>query len=327
MDSPLWIGIDIAKASLDVAIGPDAPCATYPNTPAGHHRLIHDLRRVAVAGLVLEATGPYHLELVTALQAAGYRPSVLNPQRIHAYRRSTGKRAKNDVTDAVLLARFGTQQQPAPARIATPTEQHLRALVARREDLVGIRTAEKTRLASERSTVLQLSLKTHIAWLTAQIADLEQAIDALIAADPALAHRRAVLLSVPGIGPVISAVLVAYLPELGELTRRQIAAIAGLAPYDADSGQHHGQRHIAGGRPLVRRALYQAVHAVYSRPTALSEHRDRLRDKSNPRKLIVIALARRMIGIVNAMVREDLTWDQTNVAQGLVGPRTTTIAA
>lgn len=320
MDSPLWIGIDVAKASLDVAIGPTGPRATYPNTGPGQRRLLRDLRRYSVTGVVLEATGPYHLHLVDTLQAAGYRPSVLNPQRIHADRRSTGKRAKNDVADAVLLARFGTQQQPAPARIATPAEQQLRALVARREDLVGIRTAEKTRLASERSTVVQTSLEHHIAWLCTQIAELEHDIDAWIAADPALAHRRAVLLSVPGIGPVISAVLVASLPELGELTRRQIAAIAGLAPYDADSGQHRGQRHIAGGRPLVRRALYQAVHAVYNRPTALTDQRDRLRDKGNPRKVIVIALARRLVGIVNAMVREDLTWTETDVAQGRVGP-------
>ncbi len=200
MDRSLWIGIDVAKASLDVALGPDGPRATYPNTPAGRRRLLQDLRRVTVAGLVLEATGPYHLDLVETLQQGGYRPSVLNPQRIHAYRRSTGKRAKNDLADAVLLARFGTQQQPAPARIATPTEQQLRALVARREDLVGIRTAEKTRLASERSPLVQTSLAHHIAWLTAQITALETAIDALIEADGALARRRAQLLSVPGIG-------------------------------------------------------------------------------------------------------------------------------
>jgi transposase len=327
MDRPRWIGIDIAKASLDVAIGPDGPRATYPNTPAGHRRLVRDLRRVAVAGLVLEATGPYHLEFVDTLQGAGFRPSVLNPQRIHAYRRSTGKRAKNDVADAVLLARFGTQQQPVPARIATPTEHLLRALVARREDLVGMRTAEKTRLASERCTLVQPTIATHIAWLTAQISDLEHAIDALIGTDAALAQRRALLQSVPGIGPVISALLVAYLPELGELTRRQIAALAGLAPFDADSGQHRGQRHIAGGRPLVRRALYQAVHAIYGRETALAEGRDRLVDNHKPRKLIVIALARRLVGIVNAMVREDLLWEQTDVARGCVGPRATAVPA
>lgn len=320
MDSPVWIGIDVAKTTLDVALGPDGARVTYPNTPAGHRHLVRDLRRVEVAGLVLEATGPYHLDLVETMQRAGYRPSVLNPQRIHAYRRSTGKRAKNDTADAVLLARFGTQQQPAPARIATPVEQHLRALVARREDLVGIRTAEKTRLASERSPAVVVSLQAHIAWLTTQVTELDDAINALIGADPALAHRRALLLSVPGIGPVISAVLVAYLPELGELTRRQIAAIAGLAPYDADSGQHRGQRHIAGGRPLVRRALYQAVHAVYGRDTALADHRRRLVNDGKPRKLIVIALARRMVGIVNAMVRENLTWAETDVALGLVGP-------
>lgn len=321
MDRPLWIGIDIAKATLDVAIGPTGPRHTYPNTRPGHRRLVRDLRRVTVAGLVFEATGPYHQELVEILQGAGFRPSVLNPQRIHAYRRSTGQRAKNDLADAVLLARFGTQQQPAPARLATPTEQQLRALVARREDLVGIRTAEKTRRASERSAVVTASLRAHIAWLSAQIADLEHAIDTLIDADPALAHRRTVLRSVPGIGPVISAVLVAYLPELGELTRRQIAAIAGLAPFDADSGQHRGQRHIAGGRPLVRRALYQAVHAIYGRETALARGRDRLLTKHKPRKLIVIALARRMVGIVNAMVREDLLWAETEVALGRVGPQ------
>lgn len=312
----IWIGIDIAKATMDVALGATGEVTTYANTGPGHRKLGKRLATLAVAGIVLEATGPYHLTLVETLQAAGWRPSVINPQRIAAYRRSTGKRAKNDQDDARLLAQFGAQQQPVAARVATAQERLLRELVARREDLVGVRTAEKTRQHVAREAAVKTTITRHLAWLDAEITALNAEIDACIAADPAMAERRAILQSMRGIGPVISAVLVAYLPELGEMSRRQIAALAGLAPYDQDSGAHRGQRRIAGGRPLIRRAMFLAAHAIMHRDTVFRAQRMDMEQQHKPRKVIVIAIARRMLGILNAMARDGLMWEQTDVAQG-----------
>lgn len=206
----------------------------------------------------------------------------------------------------------------------TDQERVLRELVARREGLVGIRTAEKTRQQTTREPSVTTAIARHLAWLDTEMVALNAEIDACIAADPAMTERRRLLRSMKGIGPVISAVLGASLPELGEMTRRQIAALAGLAPYDQERGQYRGRRRIAGVRPLVRRAMFQAVQAILHRESVF---RDQSRDMfaaHTPRKIMVIAIARRMLGILNAMARDGHTWDQTDVGRGLY-PRSSTV--
>lgn len=320
MDDAIWIGIDVAKPHLDVAIGVRGTVRRYRNTPAGHRQLLVTLREVSVAGVVLEATGGYHRAIVEALGSAGYAPAVLNPQWFKAFKRSAGRRAKTDALDARELARYGHEKQPVPTRAVTPAEQALRELVRRREDLVAARAAEKNRRQHATDPVIQTSIASHMAWLTSEIRDLETAIDATIAADPAWAAERDRLASLRGIGHVTSAVLIAFLPELAEMDRRQLAAVVGLAPYADDSGTHRGQRHIAGGRSCIRRVLYQAAMVAVRREPTFRAQKRRMQDAGKPHKVIMVAIARRMLGVLGAMEREQLHWEETRNGQGMPGP-------
>lgn len=315
MAEAIWIGIDVAKRHLDVAISETGPVRRYPNTPEGYRRLLVALEAVAVAGIVLEATGAYHQGLMATLGAQGYAPTALNPQWFKAFKRSAGKRAKTDVLDAQGLARYGREKQPVPTRPVSPTEQALRALVMRREDVVAARTAEKNRRQQATDATIQASIASHIAWLDGEIRQLEAAIDTAIAADPTWRAARDRLTSMPGVGPVTSAILIAFLPELATMDRRQLAAIVGLAPYADDSGSHRGQRRIAGGRALIRRVLYQAALAASRHASVFAAQKARMRAARKPHKVIVVAIARRMLGVLGAMAREQIPWDQTRLAQ------------
>lgn len=316
MDEMIWVGIDVAKRHLDVAVGETGAVQRYPNTPRGHRQILAALGEVAVAGVVLEATGADYQVLVAALHAAGYPPAVLNPQWFKAFKASAGKRAKTDQLDAQGLARYGREKTPVPARPVTPQEATLRGLVARREELVATRAAEKNRRQQSRDATVLASIAAHITWLNAAVRQLEAAIDAAIAADPVWAATRARLETMPGVGPVTSAVLIAFLPELAEMDRRQLAAIVGLAPYADDSGTHQGHRHIAGGRATIRRVLYQAALAAARHEPTFHAQRQRMDDAGKPHKVVIVAIARRMLGVLGAMQREDRTWPETRIGQG-----------
>lgn len=310
----LWVGIDVAKRTLDVSVGEQEQVRQYPNTSTGHRHLIRALSQHQIAGIVLEATGPYHQVLVRALAEAGMPGAVKNPEWIAHFRRSDGKAAKNDRSDARMLARYGLEKQPTPTQLPTATERELQELVSAREDVVQMKTAEQQRKQVTSNAFVKAQLTERIASLTADIVALNQAIDAVMAADPVLAHRRSLLQSMPGIGPVISATLLAYLPELGELDRRQVAALAGLAPYDRDSGMMRGMRFISGGRARIRKAMYQAAITSHKNPV-LEERRVNLQ-RRKPHKKAIIALARYQLSILTVMVREDLRWEDTRVGQG-----------
>lgn len=322
MHEQIWIGIDVAKRHLDVAIGETGAVQRYPNTPRGHRQILAVLGELAVAGIVLEATGAEYQVLVATLQAGGYPPAVLNPQWFHAFKRSEGKRAKTDQLDAQGLARYGREKTPVPARPVTPAEQALRSLVARREELVTTRAAEKNRRQQTRDATIQASIAAHIGWLTTEVRQLDAAIDAAIAADPVWAAERDRLMSMPGVGAVTSAVLIAFLPELAEMDRRQLAAIVGLAPYADDSGTHQGHRHIAGGRSTIRRVLYQAALTAARHEPTFRAQRQRMDQASKPHKVVIVAIARRMLGVLGAMARDQLTWTETRIGQGAYRPGT-----
>lgn len=313
----VWVGIDIAKAHYDVQLGDDGPARQYPNRAAGHRRFVADLATYDVAGLVVEATGPYHQQLVVALTDAGYPPAVLNPQWFHAFKRSEGKRSKTDQADARLLARYGAQKQPRPARPTTARERELRELVARRDDLVTTRAAEKNRHKIATVPSVVTSIAAHIAWLTEEITRLEAEIDTLIAQDEAMAERRARVRSMPGVGPVSSAELIANLPELGEMDRRQVAAIVGVAPYTQESGTQQRPRRIAGGRARLRQVLYQAATAAAHADPTFRAQKQRMAARGKSHKQIIVAILRRMLGILTAMVRDNLDWQDTRIGQGV----------
>lgn len=253
---------------------------------------------------------------MVTLQAAGDAPTALNPQWITAFKFSGGRRAKTDALDAQAMARYGREKQPCPTRPVTATEQALRDLVMRREDVVATRAAEKNRRQQATDAAIQASIDAHIAWLTTEIRRLETAIAAAIAAHPDWVAERERLTSLSGVGPVTSAILIAFLPELAEMDRRQLAAIVGLAPYADDSGRHRGQRRIAGGRSLIRRVLDQAALAASRHEPVFADQKARMKAEHKPHKVIIVAIARRMLGVLGAMARERITWDQTRLKQG-----------
>lgn len=324
-----WIGIDVSRDRLDYCCGSTGKPAAVANTAAGHRTLLTRLRARHVAGCIVESTGAYHQGLVEALQEADVPVTVVTPQVIKWYRQSFGRTAKTDPLDARLLARYGEMHQPDPSRIPTPNERDLRQLVSRREDLVAQLVAEKTRRTQcAPSSRLYPHLVAAITACAQQLATLEEEIEALIATDPDLAARRALLRTVPGVGKIISIVLLAYLPELGQLDRKQIAALAGLAPIANESGTKTGARVCAGGRAPVRKAMYQAALTCVTHPgVGPTVYRDQYEEMA-PRKgakRALIALARRMLVLLNAMVRDDLPWLDTDIGQGRY-PRTAALA-
>lgn len=313
-----FVGIDVSKATLEVAILPDDATFRVRNDATGWAALIARLPKHGQVTVVLEATGAYHCGVAAALATAGWPPAVLNPQRSHAFIVSEGVRAKTDRSDARLLARFAQQKQPPPSPMLTETARQLKDLVACRDDLTKLRTMEQNRLhvaSGATAPVHQAVLDT----LSEQLRVLDQRIAELLAADPELAARTQILQSVPGIGPVLSAVLLAGLPELGSLGAKPIAALAGVAPHPRDSGARQGVRMIRGGRPTICKALYQvAVTAVRWDPV-LRAHYQQLRVR-RPHKVALIACARRVLGIMTMMLRDGLLWEQTRVGQGAFLP-------
>lgn len=320
MASSVWVGIDVSRDTLDYCCGAESKPGAVANTPTGHRALLTVLRKQVVGGCIVESTGPYHQGIVERLQGAGVPVTVVTPQVITWYRQSFGRKAKTDATDARLLARYGEMHRPDPSRVPTPTERELRQFVSRREDLVAQLAAEKTRRRQcPPSSRLSPFLTAAIADCARQLAAIEQAIEELIAGDPVLAARRALLRTVPGIGQVISVVLLAYLPELGELDRKQIAALAGLAPLANDSGTRSGPRHCAGGRAPVRTAMYQAALTCVTHPhvppTVYRDQYEAMQPNKGAKRAL-IAIARRLLVLLNAMVRDGVTWMETEIGQG-----------
>jgi len=310
------VGIDISKATLEVWLLPDARGVSVPNTPTGFTQLIRQLADDEPTQIVVEATGSYHVKLTVALDAAGMTPVVVNPSWIYHHSRSQGRRAKTDRGDARQVARYGQQHHLQPRPLLDTTGRERAALVVRRGDVIKLRAMEKARQHTAEGAALT-DIRDHLAYLTDRIAGLEATIQTTAAADPFWTRRVAILRSVPGIGPVLSVLLAVRLAELGVVDRRQIAALAGVAPHPQDSGAWHGRRAIGGGRRDVWKALFQGSLVMSQHNPAMQAHDRQLRDRGKPHKPALIAVARRMVGILNAMVRDDLLWSETKVGQGV----------
>ena len=304
---PVWIGIDVAKAWLDVARTGERTVVRFANDAAGVAALVLTLHDQEPQLVVLEATGGYETAAVTALQAAGLAVAVVNPLQVRHFARSTGKLAKTDALDARLLALFGERMQPEPRPQPDATSQELASLLARRRQLVEIQTAERNRRATL-APRLRPGLEAHLAWLDEQIAELDRAVQETVADDPATQAKATVLRSIPSIGPVVAATLVGLLPELGTLDRRQIAALAGVAPLNRDSGQRSGGRQIWGGRGAVRAMLYMATVSGIVHNPLLKPLYDRLCARGKPTKVAMVACMRKLLTIANAMVRDGTVW-------------------
>ena len=301
----LWIGIDVAKATLAVCVLPAGEHLTFLNTPDGHAQLLAHLQDRTVGNILLEATGGYERAVMTHLGSAGQPVTRINPRRARAFAIAMGTTAKTDPIDAALLARMA-QLVPATATSWEPEREALRALVQRRTQLVEQRDSERRRLHQATEPVSREDLVGHIGQLRLRIRTIDKAIvHAQRALDSTLCQR---LEAIPGIGPVTAASLMAYLPELGRLDRCQIAALAGLAPYNVDSGQHAGKRRIRGGRAAIRRVLYMACWSVIRKQDDFKLRYERLRQRGKCAKVAITACMRVLLIRLNAMVREKAEW-------------------
>jgi len=304
----VFVGIDVAKATLAVAVRPRAAQWEEANTPAGIAAVVRRLRRQRARTLVvLEATGGYEHAVVAALATAGLAVVVANPRQVRDFARATGQLAKTDRIDAVLLATFAERVQPTPRPLPDAAARALEALLARRRQLLEMLTAEKNRVEHATGAV-QASVRAHIAWLEQELGDVDRELDQQIEASPVWRATEDLLRSVPGIGPVVSRTLIGALPELGTLSHKEIAALVGVAPLARDSGVRRGPRRVWGGRAPVRAALYMAALVGTRCNPQLRAFYTRLQAAGKPRKVALTACAHKLLTIVNAMVRSNTRW-------------------
>lgn len=297
--SPGFIGIDISKDHLDIF---DGSAARLDNRTDAIGTWVQGLP--AGIFVLFEATGRYDRALRRALDTAGIGYARVNPAQARAFARSVGQLAKTDAIDARLLARMAEALRPAPQPQANPARERLAELGRRRDQLVQMRQEERTRAHAVTDPDLTRDLVDHIAYLTGRIGALERLIAELIAADDNLQRDQRLLRSVPGIGPVAATIMLALLPEAGQRSPKTIAALAGLAPINRDSGAWRGKRSIGGGRPRVRKALYMAAVTASRSDPRLKAFYDRLVAAGKAPKLSLIAVARKLLTIANAILRD-----------------------
>ena len=301
-----YAGIDIAKATLELSLG--GASSSVSNDPKGHARILKLLVAAEAARpgykihVIVEATGGYEAALVEALHRAGRRVSVIQPSRVRHFANAKNKRAKSDPIDAAILAAFGEAIQPPPTPPPSAAQTHLVKLVGRRAQLLDTRTAELNRSAHYNDKLLRTQSRQLLALLTRQIAQCDRAIAAQLAADEAMKARAERVQQVPGIGPVVAAILQAQMPELGTLSEGEAAALAGLAPYNRDSGPRKGTRRIWGGRAPVRSALYMAALSAVRHDAILRDFYARLCAAGKKPLVALTAAMRKLVELLNHML-------------------------
>lgn len=307
-----FVGIDVSKATLDVVLVPDDRAWQIERSESGIASLIEDLRGGAVDLIVLEATGGMETSLVAALAAARLPVVVVNPRQARAFARATGALAKTDAIDARLLARLGQTLNPEIRPLKDEQTRELEGLLTRRRQLIDMLTMEKNRLEASPARVRR-DIAAHIDWLTKRLKDVDGELKGAIEAHEAFRLKDDILRSAPGAGPVLAVTLLAAVPELGRLNRREIAALVGVAPLNRDSGTFRGARRIWGGRAAVRTVLYMAtISAIRCNPAIRAFHARR-RAAGKPPKVAITACMRKFLTILNAMIRSNTPWQLQNV--------------
>lgn len=313
MTASVVVGIDVAKDTLEIAVRPTGTTWRSGTSPRALSQLAARLTELGPALIVLEATGGYEQPVVAALTAAGLPVSIVEPTRVRHFARAHGLLAKTDRIDAQVLARFAEQVRPAVRPLPDAAQRELALLVQRRRQLLDMLAAEEQRLEQQAffpTSPITGSLAAHVAYLRQQLADTEQGLTTHLAAHPRWDPTHAVVRSLPGVGPITAATLLAEVPELGRLSRQQIAALVGVAPMARDSGQWRGRRAIAGGRSAVRQVLYMAtLTAVRCRHSPLRAFYQQLRARGKLFKVAIVACMRRLLVILNAMVRDGRPWN------------------
>lgn len=306
--SKCFIGIDVSKQQLEVAAHQRDYRFRCANKVKAFGALVAELISWRPALIVLEATGGLETRVVRALHTAGLPVVVVNPRQVRDFAKALGQLAKTDRLDACVLAHFASALKPPLRPLKTKEQQELDALSGRRGQLVEILADEKNRRASAASDTIRDQIKEHIDWLEERIAELDKQIKELLQTSPRWQVKDQILQSVPGIGPVVSFSMIADLPELGTLNRQQISKLVGVAPLNRDSGKQRGTRHIYGGRAGLRRMLYMAALAATRSNPVLKNFYQRLRANHKPFKVAITACMRKLLSIINVMIRDSTTW-------------------
>lgn len=303
----IWIGIDVSKARLDVGVGESGETWSASNHDEGIAGTVERCRQLQPRLVIVESTGGLENHLVSALYLAEVPVALVNPGRVRQFAKAAGLLAKSDMIDAHLLARFGQALKLAPTCLPSEEERLLSALITRRRQLIDMRTAETNRLPTAHVS-MQPNIQACLSWLNAQITDLELQINAFIQNQPDFKAKDDLLQTVPGIGPVTAAILISDLPELGLLDRKKIAALVGVAPFNDDSGFRRGKRRIKGGRPNLRSVLYMAAISASRYNPVIRLFYNHLLKVGKPKKVALVACMRKLLVILNAMLRDHLPW-------------------
>ena len=304
----LVVGIDISKARLDVGVVPTSQKWNVPNEAEGLAELAYKLSDLSPKLVVMEATGGLERPVRTVLEQAGLRCAVVNPRQVRDFAKSMGILAKTDSLDALVLATFGDKVEPEARPGKDQDTQELEAMLTRRRQLIEILTGEKNRLKTAVSVQVRTSIEEHIAWLEKRIKGIDTDMRMRIRNMPEWREKDKIIQSVPGVGPVLVLTLLTGLPELGTLNRRKIASLVGLAPFNRDSGTFRGQRRIWGGRASVRSALYMAALSAIRWNRDIKAFYNRLIEAGKKPKVAITACMRKLLTILNSMVRTNTMW-------------------
>lgn len=304
----MFVGIDVSKAHLDVAIRPTGEVFSQPYSPSGISALVDRLQTLEPNLIVLEATGGLEQPLVVALAERSLPVVVANARQVRHFARATGRLAKTDKLDAMALALFAEAVRPRLRALPDAEQRALSALVARRAQLVEMIVAERNRLLTSHDPAVAVDIRTHLAFLEERLTQMERDLMKMVIANSALKTRFDLLVSTPGVGTVVALTLLSDLPELGRLNRQQIAALVGVAPLNRDSGRLRGSRSTWGGRAGVRRTLYMAAVVAARYNPVIRRLYQRLKSAGKPAKVALVACMRKLLVILNAMLRSGTHW-------------------
>ena len=307
-ESEIFVGVDVSKAHLDVGVSWSNDVSTFPNSERGIADLVQRIGEISPTLVVMEATGGFEFPAAAALTAVGIAVVIANPRQVRDFAKATGQLAKTDDLDARILALFAERVRPPVRPLPDDAARELDALIGRRRQIIDMITAEKNRLGFALAPV-QKGIRKHIRWLERQLSDVDADLDGLIRKSPVWKAKSDLLLDVPGVGPSLARTLIAELPELGQLTHKEIAALAGVAPFSCDSGLMRGKRRVWGGRSSVRTALYMSVWSASRWNPVIRVFYQRLRANGKPPKVALVACMRKLLTILNAMLRDQREWD------------------
>jgi transposase len=301
------VGIDVSKRRLDVCPMPEGEVFAVSNDQRGIDELLGRLSKRRPELVVLEATGRYERPAAAAIAASGIAVAVVNPRRARDFAKATGRLAKTDEIDAEVLARFAAAIGPSPSVLPDEEAQALQAILTRRRQILEMLTAENNRLQMAPEAVAK-RIRAHMKWLEKELSRTDGDLDEAVEANTTFKENEALLRSVPGVGPVLARTLLAELPELGTLTHKRLCALVGVAPFNRDSGQRRGKREVWGGRAPVRAALYMGALVATRHNPVLKRFYERLLKAGKPKKVALVACMRKLLSILNAVMRDRVVW-------------------